>query len=153
MGLCESNCNIMEWMCQFADGDWPFESSQSIRKREVPFGVPEGTRLHFHSFGMKIEVSPSSSRRRAIVHRTIALIFRVSFSDERKSRLHLHPYRMHLKPAGLSHGLQNSPLDCFVPSLRLGRPFESAQRIKKREVPFGTSRFLVRRKGLEPPTY
>ena len=47
MGLCESNCSMMEWMCQFADGDRPFEPSQSIRKREVPFGVPEGTRLHF----------------------------------------------------------------------------------------------------------
>ena len=37
----------------------------------------------------------------------------------------LHPYRMHPEYEGLSHGLQNSPPDCFVPSLRSGRPFES----------------------------
>ncbi len=40
-------------------------------------------------------------------------------------KINLHPYWMHLDFEGLSHALKNSPPDCFVPSLRSGRAFES----------------------------
>ena len=42
------------------------------------------------------------------------------------------PYGMHLGTEGLSHGLKNSPLDCFSPSLRSGRAFESLPIYQKR---------------------
>ena len=38
---------------------------------------------------------------------------------------HLHPYGMHLENEGFSHGLKNSPPDCFSTWLCRGRPFES----------------------------
>ena len=67
---------------------------------------------------------------------------------------HLPPYGMHLETEGLSHGLKNSPPDCFSPRLRRGRAFESRFRsIKKCGYPKGYPHFLVRRKGLEPLTY
>ena len=45
---------------------------------------------------------------------------------------------MHLENEGLSHGLKNSPLDCFSPRLRRGRPFESYLPIyQKSRHPFG----------------
>ena len=59
-----------------------------------------------------------------------------------------HPFGMRLKSERLSHGLQNSPPDCFAPSLRSGRPFESPLS-RKKGAPKGS--FLVRERGLEPP--
>ena len=59
-------------------------------------------------------------------------------------KIYLHPYRMHLDFEGLTHALQNSPPDCFVPSLRSGRPFESHPGIKNSRYPDGYLEFLVR---------
>ena len=36
-----------------------------------------------------------------------------------------HPCRLPPQMLGFSHGLKNSPPDCFLPRLRRGRPFES----------------------------
>ena len=60
---------------------------------------------------------------------------------------------MRLGFEGLSHALKNMPLACFSHRLRRGRAFESARSIKKAVAPYGTTAFLVRRKGLEPLTY
>ena len=46
-----------------------------------------------------------------------------------------HPYRMRPEIKGLSHGLKNSPPDCFSPRLRRGRPFESHPAYKKNRYP------------------
>ena len=62
-----------------------------------------------------------------------------------------HPYRMRPQIKGLSHGLKKCPPDTFLPALRSGRPFESPG-VAKKQIPEWVSAFLVRRKGLEPPT-
>ena len=85
---------------------------------------PEGTRLYFRlwrklRFG-SVEPSPPTC------HRQAGFVFRVFFPINAKCRLHPHPYRMHLKPAGLSHGLKIArQLSIFTPVCGLVRPFES----------------------------
>ena len=63
------------------------------------------------------------------------------------------PNGMRLKGKGLSHGLKKSPPDSFLRQLRCRRPFESQLMYQKRGHPERMTSFLVRRKGLEPPTY
>ena len=54
-----------------------------------------------------------------------------------------HPCRMRLKFKGLSHALQNSPPDCFVPSLCSGRAFESHLYTKIPVTPYGVTGILA----------
>ena len=58
-----------------------------------------------------------------------------SFSASDIFRFHPHPYGMRLESGGLSHALQNSPQDCFVPALWSGLPFESHLKHKKSATP------------------
>ena len=61
-----------------------------------------------------------------------------------------HPFGKRLKSEGLSHALQNSPPDCFVPSLRSGRPFESYPSIKKEAARKGSLFFWCERWDSNP---
>ena len=62
------------------------------------------------------------------------------------------PNGMRLKGKGLSHGLKKCPPDSFLRQLRCRRPFESQLMYQKRGHPERMTSFLVRQKGLEPPT-
>jgi len=66
------------------------------------------------------------------------------FSESDIFRFHPHPSGMRLKSEGLSHALQNSPPDCFVPSLCSGRDFEShlSRKQKYLQIPNGIWRYL-----------
>ena len=62
-----------------------------------------------------------------------------------------HPYRMRPKIKGLSHGLKNSPPDCFSPRLRRGRPFESRPTYKKNRHPEWDNGFSGTLEGTRTP--
>ena len=66
-------------------------------------------------------------------------------------RFHPHPYVMRLKSEGLSHELRKCPPDCFIPSLRSGRAFESHLRTKN-EPPHKGSSFFGARDGTRTHT-
>ena len=104
-----------------------------------PGGTPGGTR--------NIKEQTPSSRRLAAVHRTGRAVPQGGFPF-----IHI-PNGMRLKGKGLSHGLKKSPPDSFLRQLRCRRPFESQLMYQKRGHPERMTSFLVRQKGLEPPTY
>ena len=62
-----------------------------------------------------------------------------------------HPYRMRPEIKGLSHGLKNSPPDCFSPRLRRGRPFESHPAYKKNRHPGWDNGFSGTPEGTRTP--
>ena len=62
-----------------------------------------------------------------------------------------HPYRMRPETKGLSHGLKNSPPDCFSPRLRRGRPFESHPAYKKNRYPGWDNGFSGTPEGTRTP--
>ena len=62
-----------------------------------------------------------------------------------------HPYRMRPEIKGLSHGLKNSPPDCFSPRLRRGRPFESHPAYKKNRYPGWDNGFSGTPEGTRTP--
>ncbi len=69
------------------------------------------------------------------------------------SLLHMHfrphPCRVRPKVHGFSHGLTNSPPDCWLPSLWSGRPFKSLLD-KKGHHPDGWCPILAEKEGFEP---
>ena len=72
------------------------------------------------------------------------------FSLHLANRSDFTALRLHSQNDGLSHGLQNSPPDCFVPSLRSGRPFESLRR-QKMQIPKWVSAFFGTPEGTRTP--
>ena len=74
------------------------------------------------------------------------------FSASNLFRFHPHPYGMRLKPEGLSHGLKTVHRTVFTAACAAAA-LSSPARVSKNQIPEWVSGFLVRRKGLEPPTY
>ena len=75
-------------------------------------------------------------------------------SSENKIEESQHPLRDASFFYGLSHGLKIArQLSIFTPVCALVPPFRVPRCIKNSRHPNGYLEFLVRRKGLEPPTY
>ena len=121
---------------------------------------PSGMRLSAEGLSHGLKNSPPDCfsprlRRGRPFESTLPIYQKSRHQDGRRGHGSQFPstslYGMHLETEGLSHGLKNSPLDCFSPRLRRGRPFESCPTYQKMRIPLWVSAFFGTPEGTRTP--